>query len=900
MGLLIGQVMILSANAWMIPSFSPMQQWSTTTSSLSSTPFELDYYGGVSGNDDDDDGDGNPYSPNSIPSPLACPPDTKLVLGINKYSHDTTLCAADAQTGHVLFALSKERLSRKKCDSGNSATLVETCLECLELDYDAIGKVVMNNHHHRILPFETNRQQLAWESGLNINGGSESGYDDEENVLGDVTDKLELSHHLAHAYSTATQSPFDSGLVVVMDGMGETYRTMLRAERTKDPTYVSDFSFGEDSFACIPSDLKEQAQISWFDWREAESVYVFQKRETTMYLKPIFKRFTPENSPPTLYNHGFENMDSVGALYSRASSHIFGDWNACGKVMGLAPWMVHSWKDKDGSIVAPPKEERKVMWGTLYSEEKGNEFQYDKSLMMGTPFIARMDSDLFDDEGNLIRERRYDFDESETDEDREQQEGDVDTNDDQVQRLATKVALDAISLAHRIQTDLEDVLIDFVKHFKDETGETNLCIAGGVGLNSVLNGRLSRELGFQNTFISPYPGDDGIAVGCCAFALFGNEILDEKLFKGKKESRPPIWNEPLSPYLGPAPTEADIKEAIDDAAPWLEVEAVRDEDRRLELVAQEIESGGVVAWYQGRSELGPRALGHRSILADPRKKGLVRFINQYVKKRESFRPFAPSVLVEHAAEWFDLGDSNADPNKSPYMSLTAMVHPNKRRRIPAVTHVDGSSRLQTVTPEAEPLYHKLITKFFQLTGVPLVLNTSFNTLRGEPIVESPKDAIRSFLCSMGSIELLIMGDYVIKRKTANLRTLLGELSKTGDALMVDQTCPQRTGPVTFETTFELEAGETEEEQVLTKTSVRMPDRPMHHDKEEWFELFDELEGELLSVCDGTNTMNDIMSQYTATDEKTPMDSDYVTESEHLLQNIVHRMIRLYEHTLIKW
>ncbi|OEU22631.1 CmcH_NodU-domain-containing protein, partial [Fragilariopsis cylindrus CCMP1102] len=326
-------------------------------------------------------------------------------------------------------------------------------------------------------------------------------------------------------------------------------------------------------------------------------------------------------------------------------------------------------------------------------------------------------------------------------------------------------------LAHRIQVDLEDIVIDFVRHFQETTDEDNLCIAGGVGLNSVLNGRLSRELGFKNTFISPYPGDDGIAVGCCAYGLFGNESLDKMREGGKienddndiEEQRPPIWKSPISPYLGPDPSEMAMKIAIDAASPWLEVDTVRDEGTRLDMVAQEIEIGGVVAWFHGRSEMGPRALGHRSILADPRKKGLVRFINQQVKKRESFRPFAPSVLAEHASEWFDVDGNNEDEiNFSPYMSQTAMVKKEKRARIPAVTHVDGSSRLQTVTPEAEPLYHKLITKFFEMTGVPMVLNTSFNTLPGEPIVESPEDAIRSFLCSMGSIEMLVMGDYIIK------------------------------------------------------------------------------------------------------------------------------------------
>jgi carbamoyltransferase len=705
--------------------------------------------------------------------------------------------------------------------------------------------------------------------------------------------QLELSHHLAHAYSTATQSPFDSGMVVVMDGMGETYRSMLRAERTKDPTYVSDLSFGEDSFDCIPSDLAEQSEISYFDFREAESVYVFEKKEHTMDLRPVFKRFTPENSPPSLYNHGFENMDSVGALYSRASSHIFGDWNACGKVMGLAPWMVSSWKN-DGETLEPKEEEKRVMWGTLYSEEEGKEFQQDKNVIAGMPLIARMDSDLFDEQGNLIKQRRYDFDDDEGDGSSSSDDGEGPTK-----RLPTKVALDAITLAHRIQIDLEDIAMDFVKHFKEKTGEENLCIAGGVGLNSVLNGRLSRELGFANTYISPYPGDDGIAVGCCAYALFGNEVLDEK--KASSDApRPPVWKTPLSPYLGPDPTEVAIKAAIEEAAPWLEVDAVRDDDTRLDMMAQEIESGGVVAWYHGRSELGPRALGHRSILADPRKKGLVRFINEQVKKRESFRPFAPSALVEHADDWFDLGDYGVDSNKSPYMTLTAMVHEDKRSRIPAVTHVDGSSRLQTVTPEAEPLYHKLITKFFELTGVPMVLNTSFNTLPSEPIVESPKNAIRSFLCSMGSIEMLVMGDYTIKRKQANLKSLLGEMNEAGDTMMIEPVCPKRTGPATFETTFEAEDGAMEEESVETKTRVRMPSRPMQHEKGAWFEVLDELEGELLSICDGTNTMNDILAQYTAMDDDEEMSKERVEDTQLLLQNIVHRLVRLYEHGLISW
>lgn len=716
--------------------------------------------------------------------------------------------------------------------------------------------------------------------------------------------------------------------------MGETYRTMLRAATTKDPSYVSDLSFGEDSFTCIPSNLKEESQISYFDWREAESVYVFEKKGTSMSLRPIFKRFTPERSPPTLYNHGFENMDSVGALYSRASSHIFGDWNACGKVMGLAPWISNSWETDDQEQISPKVEERKILWGSLHSEEKDKAFGQDKTVMMGEPLIARMDPGLFDSKGNMIPKRRYDFDEDGEEERSSSSSsspssqssarntivdddiGEVDVEiqneteekEEEVPKVPTRIALDAISLAHRIQIDLETVVIDFVKHFKETTGEDNLCIAGGVGLNSVLNGRLSRELGFKKTFISPYPGDDGIAVGCCAYGLFGNKELDDAANDGSeandKKYDPPVWGAPLSPYLGPEPIEAAMKGAIETAAPWLEVEAIRDEDSRIEAVANEIESGGVVAWYTGRSEMGPRALGHRSILADPRKKGLVRFINQFVKKRETFRPFAPSVLVEHVSDWFEIDNDGGvnvpDMDVSPYMSITAMVKDEKRSRIPAVTHVDGSSRLQTVSAKAEPLYYKLIKKFYELTDVPMVLNTSFNTLPGEPIVESPSDAIRSFLCSMDSIEMLVMGDYVIKRRTPDIRALLGQTVAKSPEQYTEPRRPKRTGPATFETKFEAPKGPIEEETVETKTRVRMPSRPMHHDKAEWVLLLDELEGELLSICDGTVTMNEILAQFTAREGEVEMDEVRMEETQLLLQNIVHRLVRLYEETLVSW
>ncbi len=579
-------------------------------------------------------------------------------------------------------------------------------------------------------------------------------------------------------------------------------------------------------------------------------------------------------------------MDSVGALYSRASSHIFGDWNACGKVMGLAPWMGHVWdatSGEDSDQITATKLEHPILKGKIY-EDGDQGLQIDRSYLMNTPLFARNDPDLFDNEGNMVRKRRYDFDDNS-----------VIPAIGEEKQLPTNVALEAISIAYRMQVDLESVMMDFVKYCKVKTGQKNVCIAGGVALNSVLNGRLSRELGFEKVFIPPYPGDDGVAFGCCAYGLFGNQATGKGNDKKKSDPKPMLWTEPISPYLGPEYSYDDIRRVVEANSAWLEVELVANNQRKYEMMSSEIESGGVIAWFQGRSEAGPRALGHRSILADPRKKGIVRFINESVKKRESFRPFAPSCLSEEAAKWFDLGDDLDDTsNISPYMSMTAMVKEEKRSLIPAVTHVDGSSRLQTVTEEGEPSYHKFINAFFKRTGVPMVLNTSFNTLPSEPIVETPENAIRTFLCSMGSIDMLVMEDYIIRRKEADVRMLLGEKSK--DGILLPPVNPKRAGPVNYKTEFTVSGTDSD---VKSTTRVSMPARPMHDDRDGgWFELLDDLEGEILGICNGKVSVNDILNEYLANaGDENAANQEY---QEILVGNVIRRLIRLYEHTLIGW
>jgi len=281
-------------------------------------------------------------------------------------------------------------------------------------------------------------------------------------------------------------------------------------------------------------------------------------------------------------------------------------------------------------------------------------------------------------------------------------------------------------------------VLKMVNYIHKETGLTNLCMAGGVALNCVANGRVIRETPFKNLFVQPAAGDAGGAVGVAHYLY--NTL--------EKQPRGKAWTHA---YLGPAYGDPEIRE-------YLEGQGARYQtlsDRELiETTARLIAEGNVIGWHQGRMEFGPRALGGRSILADPRDPKMRDTLNMKIKFREGFRPFAPSVMADRAADWFEI---ECD---SPYMLLVAQVREGKRV-IPSVTHVDGSARLQTVTREQSPLYYGLIEEFERLTGVPIIINTSFN-VRGEPIVCTPHDA---YLCFMRTnMDHLVLGHYLLEKK----------------------------------------------------------------------------------------------------------------------------------------
>jgi carbamoyltransferase len=321
-----------------------------------------------------------------------------------------------------------------------------------------------------------------------------------------------------------------------------------------------------------------------------------------------------------------------------------------------------------------------------------------------------------------------------------------------------------MDIAASIQVVLEDAVLRLTRSLAAETGLENLCLAGGVALNCVANGKVLREGRFRNVWVQPAAGDAGGALGAA--------LAVHHIHEGHERVLPNAIDGMQGAYLGPEFDQGDIDKRLTAVGARF---ATMPHDDMLDTTAKALAGGMAVGWFQGRMEFGPRALGNRSILGDPRSPTMQKTLNLKVKYRESFRPFAPSVVREQVANWFDL---NAD---SPYMLLVAPVADQHMRRmtpeeealfgidklnvvrstIPAVTHVDYSARVQTVHRETNPIYHELISRFHQLTCCPVVINTSFN-VRSEPIVCTPEDAFR---CFMGTeLDLLVVGNSILRKQ----------------------------------------------------------------------------------------------------------------------------------------
>jgi carbamoyltransferase len=293
------------------------------------------------------------------------------------------------------------------------------------------------------------------------------------------------------------------------------------------------------------------------------------------------------------------------------------------------------------------------------------------------------------------------------------------------------------NVAASAQLLLEETVLRMARALHEETGLKRLCVAGGVALNCAMNGRLLREGPFEEIYVQPAAGDDGIAIG--GAIQLHHELTGAPRGFVMDDAR-----------LGPEFTDAQIRAALNEAQQNFETPT--DLEARA---AQLIGDGNIVGWFQDRAEFGPRALGARSILADPTREDMKDRVNSVVKHRESFRPFAPSCVEENAADYFE------GCGRSPFMLFVHRVKPEWRDRLPAITHVDGTARVQTVSATTQPRYHRLLCEFEKLRGVPMVLNTSFNVM-GEPIVSSPADAIRCFLGT--GIDALVIGNHVVVKR----------------------------------------------------------------------------------------------------------------------------------------
>ena len=403
---------------------------------------------------------------------------------------------------------------------------------------------------------------------------------------------------------------------------------------------------------------------------------------------------------------------SLGLFYTAMTQYLgFMNYGDEYKIMGLAPYGKPQYVDKLRKII---KYDRKNLFRLnlkYFLHHLGN---VDMTWLNGEPKIGKVFSSELE---KLLGTHRK------KDEDLTQYHKDV---------------------AASTQKIFEEILINIVNDLYEKNRNENLCISGGSGMNSVANGILSEKTKYNKIYIPPAPGDAGGSLGSAVYQI--NKINNTSTQFDD------------NPYLGPSYSDQVIKKDIDDNMEKIKNNSISinkfDKFEQLSLnISKELSNGKIVGFFNGRMEWGPRALGNRSILADPRNINMREILNVKIKRREKFRPFAPSILEEETKNWFDTED------KVPFMSKVFQVKNEKQHIIPSVTHIDGTGRLQTISKNYNPQFYKLISDFFKITKVPLLLNTSFN--ENEPIVCNPNEALDCFLRT--KMDILVLGNYVLYR-----------------------------------------------------------------------------------------------------------------------------------------
>jgi carbamoyltransferase len=564
------------------------------------------------------------------------------ILGTH-LSHDGSACLL--KNGHIVVAIEKERLTRRKHDGGNDTLAIEYCLQAAGITINDLDLVVQNaNFEKETLKIDNYAGKRIFTATYNV-------------------PVITISHHLAHAYSTIGTCPFyEDYTIYIADGSGSPYKQC--------DDLIGAFIPEKNIIDNTPENF----------WCEKDSLYYYSNNK----LQPVYKDFSEFNHvQPKKPLKMPSIIHSIGGVYQAISQYCFGNVDDTGKLMGLSPY------GKKGIYPQP-----------IFELKDGRVFNtFDWMDEFTTPVQSYQDfKSNFQYYANIAR---------------------------------------------YVQDETEKALIYLFTERQKNSPASNWCYAGGVALNAVANQRILAETGIKNLYIQPAAGDNGIAIGCAYYGWL--EVL-------KKEKQEPTGKTNFGKKYGPSIIKNVISQDIEETpSPTI---ALIETENWIEETAQLLAKGKVIGWFVDGCEFGPRALGFRSILADPRKEGVRDYINREIKNREDFRPFAPAILREDCHTYFKYDWD------TPYMIMVNPVMPEWEEELKNVVHLNGTARVQTVTENNNPAFYKLLKEFKKITGLPILLNTSFNN-RGMPIVETPQQALNFFKES--PLDYLIFENQIVSK-----------------------------------------------------------------------------------------------------------------------------------------
>ncbi|HEV2885042.1 MAG TPA: carbamoyltransferase C-terminal domain-containing protein [Pyrinomonadaceae bacterium] len=656
------------------------------------------------------------------------------ILGINAYHGDAA--AAIIKDGELLAAVEEERFNRVKHCAGFPAESVRYCLQAAGIEIQDVDHVGISRdpsaHLHKKVLFAARRiGRSGVERQMTRGRMREEVGSTQTSVAVETDETQETGNGKTGEQGNGGNGTGTSG---ILNQIRDRLNNAARVRDVKDDLAQA-LGVAEDQLRAQFHNIEHhRAHL-------ASSFYVSPFERAALLSIDGFGDFIS-----TMWGVGDGNtitvMDQVeyphstGIVYTATTQFLgFPHYGDEGKVMGLAPYGVPRYIDGFRDIIRTEKRGQfRLNLDYFRHHAEGVDMTWDE----GSPRIGRIFSDKFARTFGPARAP----DSALTDRDRD--------------------------IAASLQLRLEEVAFHILNYLHDQTGLTDLALSGGVAYNSVMNGKILLNTPFRRMFIQPAAGDSGTALGVCyeicnqvtesgvagvtQSVRLRSDVSGTLQDHGIKSTQTNSLRYVMrGAYTGPEFSNDEIRAQLEQSG--LDFESYSD-DEVTKRAAQDIADGLVVGWFQGRMEFGPRALGNRSIVVDPRRSEMKEILNQRIKKRETFRPFAPSILEERTADYFE------QSHPAPTMLMVYQIRAERRAEIPAVTHVDGSGRLQTVAREDNPRYYQLISDFEKLTGVPVLLNTSFN--ENEPIVCTPRQAINCFLRT--KMDVLYLGNHAVRVK----------------------------------------------------------------------------------------------------------------------------------------